>query len=189
MPHDGTCFPGQHSSLGVQEKSAGKGTGKVQKTRRASAVADNDDMSESESEESDEEMVGRGASRKGSAGPARKRLPRAAKGAWMLFDPFIIRIYLILADPLLDHRSASAHACGIGRRRRVMSDERGRVWFARRQCDRPKKKEFSSLSVMAALPLGPHPAAAPSRDFLDENSGCDLLVQRPGERGARRSAR
>ena len=123
----------------MQEKSAGKGTGKVQKTRRASAVADNDDMSESESEESDEEMFGSGASRKGSAGPARKRLPRAAKGAWMLFDPFIIRIYLILADPLLDHRSASAHARGIGRRRRVMSDERGRVWFARRQCDRPKK--------------------------------------------------
>ena len=87
-------FPGQHSSLGVQEKSAGKGTGKVQKTRRASAVADNDDMSESESEESDEEMFGSGASRKGSAGPARKRLPRAAKGAWMLFDPFIIRIYI-----------------------------------------------------------------------------------------------
>ena len=82
----------------MQEKSAGKGTGKVQKTRRASAVADNDDMSESESEESDEEMFGSGASRKGSAGPARKRLPRAAKGAWMLFDPFIIRIYLILAQ-------------------------------------------------------------------------------------------
>ena len=159
----------------MQEKSAGKGTGKVQKTRRASAVADNDDMSESESEESDEEMFGSGASRKGSAGPARKRLPRAAKGAWMLFDPFIIRILLILADPLLDHRSASAHARGIGRRRRVMSDERGRVWFARRQCDRPKKDDeqlsFSSLVEFTQIGGCPPSRSAPGSCALARFSG------------------
>ena len=175
MPHFSTIAPVSWPalSLGVQEKSAGKGTGKVQKTRRASAVADNDDMSESESEESDEEMFGSGASRKGSAGPARKRLPRAAKGAWMLFDPFIIRILLILADPLLDHRSASAHACGIGRRRRVMSDERGRVWFARRQCDRPKKMTNNSVFLHSLTQIGgcPPSRSAPGSCALARFSG------------------
>ena len=82
----------------------------------------------------------------GQRGAGSQAPPPSSEGCVDAFRPFRhSNLYLILADPLLDHRSASAHACGIGRRRRVMSDERGRVWFARRQCDRPKKDDDNSV--------------------------------------------